>query len=93
MSLFTVRRSLVLLSLLCLSLSALPGFAAPWLPYGPFGGDARSFAADPINHTHVYLGTINGWIYDSQDAGAHWSRMARVGNGMTWRSTTSSSIR
>ena len=65
--------------MLCLSLSALPGFAAPWLPYGPFGGDARSFAADPVNHTHVYLGTINGWIYDSQDAGAHWSRMARVG--------------
>jgi photosystem II stability/assembly factor-like uncharacterized protein len=79
MSPFTVRPFLALLSLICLSFSALPGSAAPWLPYGPYGGDARSFAADPTNHAHVYMGTINGWIYDSQDSGAHWSRMARVG--------------
>jgi photosystem II stability/assembly factor-like uncharacterized protein len=79
MSPSTVRRFLALLSLMCLSFSALPGFAAPWLPYGPYGGHARSFAVDPTNHAHVYLGTVNGWIYDSHDAGAHWSRLARVG--------------
>lgn len=79
MSPSTVRRTLALLSLACLSLSALPGFAAPWYPFGPYGGHARSFAADPTNHAHIYMGTVNGWIYDSKDSGTHWARMARVG--------------
>lgn len=56
--------------------------AAPpgWLPYGPNGGDARAIAADPHDKTHLYLGTANGWIYESRDSGADWKRLARVGN-------------
>jgi len=53
--------------------------AVNWFPEGPDGGDARSFAADPANHQHLYLGTANGWIYQSQDGGKRWSRLARVG--------------
>ncbi len=41
-----------------------------WLPYGPDGGDARTIAADPHNKEHLYLGTANGWIYESNNAGA-----------------------
>ncbi|MGI4757095.1 MAG: WD40/YVTN/BNR-like repeat-containing protein [Janthinobacterium lividum] len=53
---------------------------APWLPYGPDGGDARAFASDPHDHNHVYLGTVSGTIYDSHDGGQSWKRLARVGN-------------
>ena len=50
-----------------------------WFPFGPDGGDARAFAADPKDHAHLYLGTANGWIYESQDGGKKWKRLARVG--------------
>jgi len=54
--------------------------AVSWFPEGPDGGSARSFAADPQNHAHLYLGAANGWIYQSQDGGTTWARLARVGN-------------
>ncbi|SNS98679.1 Uncharacterized protein SAMN05421770_103351 [Granulicella rosea] len=60
---------------------AIPGaaHAVSWFPFGPDGGDARSFAADPQDHQHIFLGTINGWIYESHDSGAKWIRLANVG--------------
>jgi photosystem II stability/assembly factor-like uncharacterized protein len=54
--------------------------AVSWFPFGPDGGSARSFAADPGDHTHLYLGAANGWIYQSHDGGRKWERLARVGN-------------
>ena len=69
----------------CTSLSVLaliPAFGhsqSRWLPYGPDGGDARSFASDPHDHNHVYLGTVSGTIYDTHDGGQTWTRLARVG--------------
>ena len=53
--------------------------AVPWLPFGPDGGDARSFAVDPANPAHVYLGTANGWMYESRNGGGEWHRLALVG--------------
>jgi photosystem II stability/assembly factor-like uncharacterized protein len=67
-----------LLTLLFL-VSCLRLNAVSWLPFGPFGGDARAFAADPHDHAHLYLGTANGWIYESHDGGSEWKRLARVG--------------
>ena len=72
----------VVLSLLFSFLSgfaATRSFAVEWLPFGPYGGDARSFAADPKDPRHLYLGTASGWIYDSQDGGSSWKRLARIG--------------
>lgn len=78
-----VRRSRlgsVLCSLILLSLCwAAPLYAVPWIPFGPDGGDARRLAADPKDHNHLFLGTANGWIYESRDQGARWRRIARVG--------------
>jgi photosystem II stability/assembly factor-like uncharacterized protein len=45
---------------------------------GPDGGDARSFAADPSDSSHLYLGTTNSWIYESRDNGASWQRLAKL---------------
>jgi photosystem II stability/assembly factor-like uncharacterized protein len=52
--------------------------SAAWVPVGPDGGDARSFAADPSNPRHLYLGTTNSWFYESQDDGASWQRLAKL---------------
>ncbi len=38
----------------------------------------RSFAADPANPKHIYLGTTNSWIYQSEDGGASWQRLAKL---------------
>jgi photosystem II stability/assembly factor-like uncharacterized protein len=55
------------------------GPATPWAAFGPDGGDARRIALDPKDHSHLFLGTVTGWIYQSRDAGNSWSRLAQVG--------------
>jgi photosystem II stability/assembly factor-like uncharacterized protein len=57
---------------------ALPLRAVSWFPLGPYGGDARSFAVDPHDSKHLYLGTANGWIYDSHDGGENWVRLSQI---------------
>jgi len=65
--------------ILIFAISCLRLNAANWLPFGPDGGDARSFAADPQDHLHLYLGTATGWMYESRNGGADWKRLAWVG--------------
>jgi photosystem II stability/assembly factor-like uncharacterized protein len=55
-----------------------PMHAANWFALGPYGGDARCFAADPGNSKHLYLGTASGWIYESRDGGGTWSRLSQI---------------
>jgi photosystem II stability/assembly factor-like uncharacterized protein len=57
---------------------AIPTRAVSWFPLGPYGGDARCFAADPGNSRHLYLGTANGWIYESYDGGETWVRLSQI---------------
>ncbi len=72
-------RSLCAVGVLLGMWGSLPLFASSsWLPFGPDGGDARRIVPDPADHTHLYLGTVNGWIYESHDTGASWHRLARV---------------
>ena len=67
------------LSLLCLfALLSHLAAAVTWLPFGPYGGDARSFAVAPQDHLHLYLGTTNGWIYESHNGGKLWQRLAQL---------------
>ena len=54
--------------------------AVSWFPFGPDGGSARAFAADPLDHAHLYLGAANGWVYESRDGGKSWKRLARMDN-------------
>lgn len=55
-------------------LGALPASAQGWTPVGPPGGDVRSLAADPRDTRLVYLGTTNGILYRSENAGRRWRR-------------------
>lgn len=54
-------------------------FAQTWTSLGPLGGDVRSLAADPSRPNVVYLGTVDGYIFSSQDAGEHWQSLGLVG--------------
>src|SRR5580692_6329705 len=69
---------LFVLGLLCL-MGGRISYALSWFPFGPYGGDARAFATDPHDHTHLYLGTTNGWLYETRNGGASWTRVAQVG--------------
>jgi photosystem II stability/assembly factor-like uncharacterized protein len=65
----------------CVAFAGLIGTAAraaTWFPLGPFGGSARSFAIDPADSRHIFLGTAVGWIYDSHDGGSHWERVSQI---------------
>lgn len=57
---------------------AAPAHAVSWFALGPYGGDARSFAADPHDSKHLFLGTETGWLYQSHDGGDTWARLAQV---------------
>ncbi len=72
----TMRAFAVLV--LSLAFFAVPMHAVSWFPLGPYGGDARCFAADPGNSKHLYLGTTNGWIYESGNDGQTWSRLSQI---------------
>lgn len=74
-----VRLSAVLASLLFWMLPLQ--VAAQWIPLGPDGGDARSFAYDPKNPDRIYLGTSSGQLYISQDSGKSWLRHSHLGSG------------
>lgn len=71
---------ILLLFVCCFSLAAQGSSAAstPWVAIGPEGGDARAFAPDPANPSHIYLGTLTGWMYESQDGGAHWGQLSNI---------------
>jgi photosystem II stability/assembly factor-like uncharacterized protein len=45
---------------------------------GPPGGDVRATAADPQDTNHIYLGTADGHVFGSQDAGETWRILGRV---------------
>ena len=50
-----------------------PGkYSDDWRANGPPGGDVRSLVVDPSNPDRFYLGTLDGQIYTSADAGKSW---------------------
>lgn len=60
-----------LFSLLSLQLSASPDL----FPLGPYGGDVRSLAVHPERPNTFFLGTADGQIFVSANAGANWERL------------------
>jgi len=70
----------ILFAMVCSSVALASGpETKPWVAFGPDGGDARRIAPDPRDHAHLYLGTANGWIYESHNAGTSWNRLAQIG--------------
>src|SRR6202050_606701 len=46
---------------------------------GPAGGDVRALASDPAHPEVLYLGTTDGAIFASRDAGADWQQLGAGG--------------
>jgi len=67
------RVSASVLALLVLAAGSAAGEG--WIPVGPPGGDVRSLASDPRDPRVVYLGTADGILFRSEDAGGHWRRL------------------
>src|SRR5690242_12098061 len=57
---------------------------AAWVPVGPFGGDARSLAAEHSNPDRMYVGTGTGQVYFSNDGGRNWSRFTTLAAPSDW---------
>jgi photosystem II stability/assembly factor-like uncharacterized protein len=59
------------------ALTLLAGIAEgqTWTPVGPTGGDVRALAADPRDPSVIFLGTADGILYRSEDAGQRWRRL------------------
>jgi photosystem II stability/assembly factor-like uncharacterized protein len=72
------RACRIALSTLALASTAAGAHAVSWFPLGPYGGDTRSFAGDPANSRHIYLGTATGWLYESMDGGNTWTHVSQV---------------
>ena len=60
----------------------IPANAQTWTSIGPLGGDVRALVSDPARPNVLYLGTAEGYILCSQDAGEHWESRGRVANGV-----------
>lgn len=65
--------------ILALLFASLPSPAQTLQPLGPPGGDVRSLVADPRDPQRLYLGTSDGHLFVSEDGGARWSLLSRVG--------------
>ncbi len=79
MSRTSSRKSLILLAAALFCSTAV--WAAQWTVLGPDGGDARSLGHDPKNPDHVLLGTSTGSLFESNDGGHGWVRLAHLGDG------------
>ena len=79
------RNSLALLTPAFFAITALalvtglPARAQTWRAMGPPGGDVRSLAEDPSNPRRLFLGTTDGHVFRSEDAGEHWEIAGRAG--------------
>ena len=58
---------------------APPAKAQVWQAVGPEGGDVRALASDPSHPERLYLGTTDGAIFTSRDAGANWEQRGVAG--------------
>ena len=70
------------LGLVALGLAAaISSPAQTWRPVGPPGGTVISLQADSHDVKKIYLGTSDGHVFHSNDQGAHWQLLSRIGAG------------
>ena len=62
-----------------IQLFAMSAAAQTWRQVGPPGGDVQSLAAVPGGTRILFLGTSDGHVFGSRDAGEHWELLGRIG--------------
>jgi photosystem II stability/assembly factor-like uncharacterized protein len=60
-------------------LFAISAAAQTWRQVGPPGGDVQSLAAVPGSARTLFLGTSDGHVFGSSNAGQHWELLGRIG--------------
>ena len=70
------RYTVVFIITLAVSLSSA---AQNWRQVGPPGGDVQSLAAVPGSTQNLFLGTSDGHVFGSHDAGENWELLGRIG--------------
>jgi photosystem II stability/assembly factor-like uncharacterized protein len=65
----------ILVLVTSLSLASASVRDAGWTQVGPTGGSVRAMAVDPTDPNRIYLGTPQGILYRSEDAGQSWQRL------------------
>ena len=73
-------------------LFCIPVHAQRLTALGPLGGDVRALVADAVRLKVLYLGTADGYVYRSQDAGEHWRPSGRVANGVVTAMVVSADV-
>src|ERR1700722_7618474 len=73
---------------MCACVSAQPLQAQVWQATGPAGGDVRGLASDPAHPNVLYMGTTDGAIFISRDAGADWEPVGLAGENRNSVGTT-----
>lgn len=68
-----------LVAALALAPGVPPLLAQTWRPMGPSGGDVQTLAGDSSDPRRIYLGTSDGHVFGSEDAGEHWQLLGRAG--------------
>ena len=63
----------------CAGVGVRPVRAQMWQAMGPEGGDVRALASDPAHPEVLYMGTTDGAIFLSRDAGADWEPLGVAG--------------
>jgi len=61
--------------------AAVSSPAQTWRQVGPPGGTVISLEADSHNIKKLYLGTSDGHVFFSNDEGANWRLISRIGTG------------
>ncbi len=61
--------------------AAVSSPAQTWRQVGPPGGTVISLEADAHNIKNIYLGTSDGHVFFSNDEGARWQLLSRIGTG------------
>jgi photosystem II stability/assembly factor-like uncharacterized protein len=64
---------------LCAGVGVRSVQAQVWQAMGPAGGDVRALASDPAHPEVLYMGTTDGAIFASRDAGADWEQLGAAG--------------
>jgi photosystem II stability/assembly factor-like uncharacterized protein len=72
-------RSAIVTAIALGSAAYLP--AQTWKQVGPPGGTVISLGTDTHNIKKMYLGTSDGHVFTSNDEGAHWQLLSRIGTG------------
>ena len=67
--------------MLLITLVSCTAWSQQWTPLGPDGGDVRSLSRDPYAADRILLSTSAGQIYESNNGGQSWARMAKLGDG------------